>query len=184
MADTNPETTGAPEPSASPASTEALQQELEQAKARAEQYYQSWQRSAADFANFKRRVDDEKRYAERWIVQDLLPVLDDFERAWSCAPKELLRFTWLEGLLQVYSKLHAVLQRHGVSLIEAEGKEFNPIEHEAVFRDEGGASEQATFVLAELQRGYRLHERVLRPSLVKVGDPPASEAAPDSDSSQ
>jgi molecular chaperone GrpE len=183
MTEMNPETSGATESSASPVSTESLQQELEQAKARADQYHQSWQRSAADFANFKRRVDDEKRYAERWILQDLLPVLDDFERAWSCAPKELLKFTWLEGLLQVHSKLHAVLQRHGVSSIEAEGKEFNPIEHEAVMRDEGAAADQASFVVAELQRGYRLHERVLRPALVKVGEPPPAEAAPDAESS-
>src|SRR5215212_9397149 len=79
------------------ANADELQRELEQARAKAGEYHQSWQRTAADFANFKRRVDDEKRFAERWMIQDLLPVLDDFERAWATAPKELLKLTWLEG---------------------------------------------------------------------------------------
>ena len=131
----------------------------------------SWQRSAADFANFKRRVDDEKRFAERWLLQDLLPVLDDFERAWAAAPNELLKLSWLEGLMQINAKLFAVLQRHGVTPIETESKEFNPLEHEAVLREDDGDPTEQTAITAQLQRGYRLNDRVLRPALVKVGKP-------------
>jgi molecular chaperone GrpE len=151
-----------------------LQRELDQARAKADDHYRSWQRSAADFANFKRRVDEDKRFAERWLLQDLLPVLDDFDRAWVTAPRELLKFTWLEGVLQINSKLFGVLQRHGVTPIEAEGKDFNPLEHEAVMREEDGDPSEQTAVTGELQRGYRLHDRVLRPALVRVGKPTPS----------
>jgi molecular chaperone GrpE len=148
-----------------------LQRELEEARAKADEHYRSWQRSAADFANFKRRIDDEKRFAERWLLQDLLGVLDDFERAWASAPNELLKFTWVEGLFQINSKLFSVLQRHGVTPIETQGKDFSPLEHEAVMREEDIDPAEQTAVVAELQRGYRLHDRVLRPALVKVGKP-------------
>jgi molecular chaperone GrpE len=148
-----------------------LRRELEEAKARADEHFRSWQRSAADFANFKRRVDEEKRFAERWIIQDLLPILDDFDRAWTALPGELRNLTWIQGLLQVHSKLFAVLERHGVSPIESLDKSFSPVEHEAVLHEgEVDLSEQ-TAIVAELQRGYRLHDRVLRPALVKVGKP-------------
>ena len=151
--------------------------ELEAARARADEYHRNWQRSAADFANFKRRVDEEKRFAERWLLRDLLPVLDDFERAWAALPRELRSLTWIEGVWQVNGKLLAVLQQHGLSPIEgAEGKPFNPLEHEAVLHDEGDPAEQ-TEVAAELQRGYRLHDRVLRATLVKVGPPKEQGAA-------
>jgi molecular chaperone GrpE len=148
-----------------------LRRQLDEARARADETHRSWQRTAADFANFKRRVDEEKRFAERWLLQDLLPVLDDFERAWATAPRELVKLTWLEGLLQINSKLFGVLQRHGVTPIEADGAAFNPIEHEAVLRDEQLDASEQTHVVADLQRGYRLHDRVLRASLVKVGRP-------------
>ena len=155
------------------AASRDLERELLEARAKADEHYQSWQRSAADFANFKRRVDEEKRFAERWLVQDLLPVLDDFERAWASAPRDLLKFSWIEGLLQINSKLFTVLQRHGLTPIEAEGKDFSPIEHEAVMRDDDADPSEQTRVVAELQRGYRLHDRVLRAVLVKVGKPEA-----------
>ena len=166
---------------AAPAATEAadesqggeadLRRELDEARARADEYHRSWQRSAADFANYKRRQDEDKRYAERWLIGELLPILDDFERAWMALPNELRHLTWLDGVLQINSKLFAVLQRHGVTPIEAVGKDFNPIEHEAVMREDDGDPAEQTAIVAELQRGYRLHERVLRPSLVKVGKP-------------
>jgi molecular chaperone GrpE len=98
-------------------------------------------------------------------------VLDDFERAWAALPHELRSLTWIEGVWQVNAKLLAILQQHGLSALEAaQGKPFNPLEHEAVLHEEGDPSEQSE-VAAELQRGYRLHERVLRPTLVKVGRP-------------
>ena len=169
---TNPDTGASAEAAAAAEPTvEDLKRELEELRARADQNLASWQRSAADFANFKRRVDEDKRFAERYLLQDLLPVLDEFERAWASLPSELRHLSWIEGILAVHQKLGFALQRHGVTPIEAEGKEFNPLEHEAVLREEGVDPVEQTRVVAELQRGYRLHDRVLRAALVKVGRP-------------
>jgi len=151
--------------------------QLQAARELADSHYRSWQRTAADFANFKRRIDDDKRFVERWLLHDLLPVLDDFDRAWATLPLDLRKLTWIEGLLQVNSRLLSTLQRHGVVPIEALAREFNPAEHEAVLRDEEVDPADQTFVVEELQRGYKLHERVLRATLVKVGRKPAAAAS-------
>jgi molecular chaperone GrpE len=160
---------------AEPSSDAAGDQEaqLKEARELADSHYRSWQRAAADFANFKRRIDDDKRFVERWLLQDLLPVLDDFDRAWATLPPELRRLSWIEGLFQVHSRLFSTLQRHGVAPIEALGQEFSPVEHEAVLRDDEVDPADQTAVVAELQRGYKLYERVLRATLVKVGRKPA-----------
>jgi molecular chaperone GrpE len=166
-----PTTNSDDQPSGAEATEADLRRELEEARAKAAEYYQSWQRTAADFSNFKRRVDEDKKFGQRWIIQDLFPVLDDFERAWLAIPSDLRKFSWLEGIFQIYSKLYTVLQRHGVSPIEAQDKTFSPLEHEAVLHEEDVELSEQTVVMDELQRGYRLHERVLRASLVKVGRP-------------
>ena len=71
-------------------------------------------------------------------------------------------------------KLYALLQARGLSPIEAQGQEFDPFLHEAVLREEGAEGSDALVVVQELQRGYRFHERVIRPTMVKVGLPPAA----------
>ncbi|MPZ14246.1 MAG: nucleotide exchange factor GrpE [Chloroflexi bacterium] len=152
---------------------EALQQDLESARAEKDEHFQGWQRAQADFANYRRRVEQERgeivRNADARVILDLLPVLDDLERALEAVPAELRQLTWVEGILLIERKLRAVLDLHGLRPIEAEGKEFDPFVHEAVLRD--GEPGEANVVTAELQKGYRLHDRVLRPTLVKVGRP-------------
>jgi len=87
-------------------------------------------------------------------------------------PPEMLKFTWIHGTAQIYQKLQWTLTRHGVTPIESADQPFDPHQHEAVMRDEDVPAHEQTHVVQELQRGYRIHERVLRPSLVKVGRPP------------
>jgi len=99
------------------------------------------------------------------LVLDLLPVLDDMERALDNVSTKLAGLTWVEGIRLIYRKLQAVLQGHGLTEIKALGQPFDPNLHEAVLYGEGGDG----IVIEELQKGYRLHERVLRPTMVKVG---------------
>jgi molecular chaperone GrpE len=157
---------------------ERLRQELAEALERAERYHSNWQRSAADFQNWKRRADQEKgdamRAAEAGLTAELLRVLDDFERAFQSVPPELRTLTWVEGVAMIWQKTFAILQSRGLSPIEALGKEFDPYVHEAVLREEDGEPSEQTAVVAELQRGYRFHDKVIRPTLVKVGKPKAS----------
>lgn len=157
-----------------PNEPEALAKQLAEERQRAESFYASWQRSAADFANYKRRTDQERadanRFAGAMLIVNILPILDDLERALQSVSKEVAGLTWVDGIQIIYRKLQMVLEAQGLKPIEAVGKAFDPNAHEAVLRAPG----EEGIVLAELQRGYMLHDRVIRPALVKVG---AGEAA-------
>jgi molecular chaperone GrpE len=168
-----------------PSEVERLRAELAEARERADRYHSNWQRSAADFQNWKRRADQEKaeltRSAEAALTADLLRVLDDFERAFQSLPPELRSLTWVEGVALIWQKLFAILQGRGLSPIEALGRDFDPYLHEAVMREEEGDPSEQTHVVAEFQRGYRFGERVIRATLVKVGKPPAAGDQPSGD---
>ena len=155
------------------AGTEAgvLRAKLEEEKARSDKNLNNWQRAEADLANFKRRAEQERtdlaRFGNANLIRKILPVLDDFERAIDSIPGDLRSQSWVEGILLIDKKLRTVLEQEGVTSIEALGKEFDPHVHEAVMREEG--QEGPDMVVQEFQRGYRLHDRVLRPAMVKVG---------------
>jgi molecular chaperone GrpE len=103
----------------------------------------------------------------------LLPVLDDLERALANVPGELTESPWVDGIKHIYRKLQAFLQAQGVSAIEAEGKDFDPNFHEAVMAVEGEEGK----VIEEIQKGYKLRDRVIRPTRVAVGkgsEPPSN----------
>lgn len=150
---------------------------LAEAQERADRYHSNWQRSAADFLNWKRRADQEKsdatRLGEATVIAELLRVLDDFERAFAALPGELRRLTWIEGVHMIWGKLFTIFESRGLTPIEALGRDFDPREHEAVMREDDADPSEQTAVVQELQRGYRLHDRVIRPTLVKVGRPKA-----------
>lgn len=152
-----------------------LRGELQRASARAEELAGRWQRTQADFINYKRRVEQERselaKVANLGLVARILPVVDDFERAMATLPRELYRLTWIEGVALIQRKLEYMLEQEGLTPIEALGKDFDPALHEVVTVEEGVAPHEGQ-VVAELQRGYRLHDRVLRPALVKVGRRP------------
>jgi molecular chaperone GrpE len=166
---------------------EELSKELTVAQERADRFHANWQRSAADFQNWKRRTDQEKtelgRVAEGAVTVELLRVLDDFERAFQALPGELRSLTWIEGVYMIGQKLFALLQARGLSPIDALGEEFDPFLHEAVLREEGAEGSTNLVVVQELQRGYRFHERVIRPTMVKVGLPKSEASAPAAESS-
>src|SRR3954466_3496479 len=111
-ADSQTQTTDqADELAAARARIEALEQELADARERADRYHSNWQRSAADFQNWKRRTDQEKadigRQSEAAMTIELLRVLDDFERAFQALPTELRNFTWIEGVYLIGQKTYA-----------------------------------------------------------------------------
>ena len=152
---------------------EELERELAETREKSEQHLYNWQRSAADFANFKRRTDEERalqaQFSTAVLINRLLTVLDDFDRALENAPD--VPDSWLEGIRLVDRKLRGVLESEGVSAIEAVGLPFDPNLHEAVVHEET-TDHPDNQVIGELQRGYRLHDRVIRPSLVRVANNP------------
>ncbi len=148
-----------------------LQQRLEQAEAQAAEYKDQWLRAAADYKNYKRRTEQERseliRNASAGLILKILPVLDDFERAMASVPPDVAATSWWDGMQLIDQKLRAILESEGVRPIEALGQEFDPNCHHAVIYEE--AEGQENKVIAELQKGYTVHDRVLRPTMVKVG---------------
>lgn len=153
---------------------EELTRDLEEARAQADEHLRSWQRTAADLANYRRRVEDEREavvgFANALLIGKLLGVLDDFDRALTQVPTGTDE-SWLDGIRLTERKLRGVLKGEGVSRIEALGQPFDPNLHEAVVHEET-ADHPDNQVIGELQRGYRLRDRVLRPALVRVANNP------------
>ena len=148
---------------------EDLTSALEQEKERADKNLANWQRAQADLANYKKRVEVEKqelaKFANAALVGSLVSLVDDFERARATIPDSILGMTWVEGLFLIERKLLSTLEVSGLSVIKALDEDFDPNLHEAVMHGEGPEGK----VVEEFQKGYKLHERVIRPAMVKVG---------------
>ncbi len=153
---------------------EDLERVLEQTREQSDEHLRALQRSAADFANYRRRVEEEReglsQFSNALLIGKLLAVLDDFDRALENVPKDIHE-GWVDGVRLVERKLRSLLEAEGVTQIEALGRPFDPNLHEAVVHEET-ADHPDNQVIGELQRGYRLRDRVLRPSLVRVANNP------------
>ncbi|HEY67224.1 MAG TPA: nucleotide exchange factor GrpE [Thermoflexia bacterium] len=156
---------------------ERLREELEKAKAQAAEYLDGWQRTQAEFSNYKKRQEAERAQvtalANATLLRKLLPIVDDFERALATLPAGLSQLTWCEGVFLIKHKLDAILESEGVKPIETEGQTFDPRYHEAVTHEEVSGYEDGQ-IIGEVQRGYTLGEWVLRPALVRVAKAPAA----------
>jgi len=146
-----------------------LKAQLEEEKKKAEGYLANWQRAAADFQNYKRRTEQERQevalLANAALIINILPILDDLERALRNVDAHLAGLTWVDGIRLIHRKLQAILEASGVKEITTEGQDFDPRYHEATMYGEGEEGK----VVAEVQRGYMLGDRVLRPAMVVVG---------------
>ncbi|MDY6911151.1 MAG: nucleotide exchange factor GrpE [Chloroflexota bacterium] len=163
-------------PTVDPDSVEGLQQLLAEEKEKAEEYLANWQRAQADFANFKKRNEQERnefaKFANSVLVMSVLPVIDDYERALESIPTEAAGLAWVEGIELIYRKLMTALEGQGLSIIETQGQNFDPNFHQAVLHEEGAEGK----ILEEFQKGYMLGGRLLRPAMVKVGNGEGNQA--------
>lgn len=155
-------------PAVSTEELEALQQQLSEAQAQAAEYKDGWQRAVADFSNYRKRLDRENaeiyQNAVGEIIKRYLPVLDDLERALASRPQDL---PWAEGVELIYRKLQAILEAEGLKRIEAEGQLFDPNFHEAISQ-EPNPDVGSGKIIAVVQNGYMMGERVIRPALVRI----------------
>lgn len=151
----------------------SLEEQLAQAQAEAAGYKDRWMRSQAEFANARKRMEKQRAdaytNAKADIVLNLLPVLDDFERALANAPETIREDSWYEGIELVERKMQMVLEGLSVSPVAAVGEPFDPNWHEAVSQEPSDEHESGT-VSRELQKGYKIGDRVIRPSLVVVSE--------------
>ena len=150
-----------PDPPPAAAAADAVEQDLREFRDR-------YLRTLADFENFRKRSEREKqdyfRYAMAGVIKDLLPVLDNFDRALEHAEEG---DDFHRGVSLIYKQLFDVLRRHGLKIIEESNVRFDPNIHEAVVTEEDPSVPSHT-VTAVLQKGYFLHDRLLRPAMVKV----------------
>lgn len=153
---------------------EQLKTELSTAKAEAADTYDRLLRLSAEFENYKKRVqrqmEDHKKYANEDLIKDLLSVVDNLERALNAAgeqPKDETGACMAEGVEMTLNEIVKILKNHNVTPIEAKGKPFDPTYHEAVMQEESDEYPENT-VTSEFQKGYMLHDRLIRPAMVTV----------------
>jgi len=178
MSATNGET-----PAAAPADdAEALKARLAEAEAKAAENWDKALRAAAELENVRRRVEREsanlQKYALERILGELIQVADSLDLALKAVAAESDETrTHLEGISLTHKQLWATFERYGVSLVDPVGAPFNPELHEAVSMVES-AEVPPNHVLSVMQKGYRLHDRLLRPAMVMVAKAPANQANP------
>jgi molecular chaperone GrpE len=153
-----------------PDDPERLKELVAEERERADSHMRSWQRAAADFQNYKRRVEEERsetaRFAGAALIINLLPLIDDLERALRNVDSHLAELTWVDGIRLIHRKFLALLEMAGCEEVDADGQTFDPAWHEAI----GQAPGEENKVVAVVQKGYKLGDRVLRPVMVIVGE--------------
>jgi molecular chaperone GrpE len=165
--DTSPQKLGA--------ELDELRQQVIKAEQEAAENKAGWQRTAADFQNYKRRSEQDREQmfglANDALLSKLLVIADDFDRAIANMPAELNGMGWVDGIAAIDRKLRALLDSEGLTPIEAVGQAFDPHLHEAVTQETTTNVPEGT-ITKELQRGYRIRDRVLRPAMVAVAAAP------------
>jgi molecular chaperone GrpE len=150
---------------------EDLQAKLAESQAKADEYLDGWQRSRAEFVNFRKRMERDQAAANQTatgnVVKRFLDVVDDLDRALKNRPKDEEGANWASGIDLIYRKLLTNLEAEGVNTIQADGQIFDPSLHEAISNEDHPDLESGQ-VIATVQQGYMLGERVLRPARVRV----------------
>lgn len=142
-----------------------MREDLKACRKEKEEYLAGWQRAKADFINARKDEEGARevfiKFAEAGVLNECLAVADSLEMS--------MKHSQSDGIKEIYSQLRDLLKRHGVTQIDAAGKKFNPMEHEAIENEEVEGEDKDGIVTEELQKGWYLHEKVLRPAKVKVG---------------
>ncbi|KUP06038.1 protein GrpE [Bacillus coahuilensis m2-6] len=145
--------------------------ELEELQKKVTEEENRYLRLQADFQNYRRRVELDREASEKYraqsLITEILPALDNFERAMQVEGEGEQFSSLKQGMEMVYRSLTDALKKEGVEVIEAVGNPFDPTLHQAVMQGED-SEQESNVVLEEYQKGYRLKDRVIRPSMVKV----------------
>jgi molecular chaperone GrpE len=148
-----------------------IQQELAKKSAEAAEYLDHWRRGAADLSNARKRMlreqEEARATAAGRVLEKLLPVLDDMDRAFAALPEDQAEGEWASGFRAIQRKLQGLLESEGVMPIRTEGQMFDPALHYAVTHEEAAGYDEGQ-IIGEAARGYTLRDKVLRPSMVRV----------------
>ena len=145
--------------------------ELEKYKKQAEEYLNGWQRTKADFENYKKRqakiFNKLEQQASQNLILEILPILDAFKSAGQHLPEELKNSEWAKGILQIKNQLESLLNENGLEEIKSVGEIFNPNLHEAVEKIES-KDKKENEIIEEIQKGYFFNKQVIRTAKVKI----------------
>lgn len=148
-----------------------LEEDLNKANQQIADLTETAKRALADLTNYRKRVEEERtsfaQFATVGLFLELLPILDNFNRAFTHVPKEIQKTEWFKGTLQIEQQLVGILKKRGVAEMPSSvGETLDPTKHEAISAGPGAAD----IVIEEYEKGYMLGDKVLRPAKVKVGD--------------
>lgn len=145
--------------------------ELDECRAKCDEYLNGWKRAKADFINYKRdesqRLQEMARYTKESFLENILPMIDNLCLVQKQMPKDLQEDSHVKGLLMVKVQLEDFLKSQGVEAIDSMGKRFDPAVHEVIQAVDASDSEPGT-IIEEIERGYVINGRLLRPAKVKV----------------
>jgi molecular chaperone GrpE len=148
-----------------------LKKELEQSRAETHEYLDGWQRSRAEFANYKKRIERDQAQIHQVtagnIIKRYLEILDDLDRALKHKPQDEEGASWAAGIELIFHKFLSILEAEGIAVMETDGKYFDPNLHEAISQADVAGYESGQIVEV-IHKGYMIGERVLRPALVRV----------------
>ncbi len=149
----------------------ALKEELTAVQEQCKEFSEGWQRERADFLNFRKRIERDQAQLNQIVTSNIirkyLSVNDDMERALANRPQGAESQEWWNGVELIYRKLTGILESEGVQVIPAEGEMFDPALHEAITHEDSADVESGR-VIAVVQKGYRIGDRIIRPTLVRV----------------
>lgn len=147
-----------------------LEEQLVECQQKSEEYLTGWQRERADFANYKKDEaklrEDIKFYTKSKIVYEFLNIFDNFDLALKHLPPDLAENNWAKGIMHIRQQFEMILKGEGAEEIKSAGEKFDPALHEAL--EEIESEKESGIILEELQKGYKLDGRVIRPSKVKI----------------
>jgi len=156
----------------------SVEQLLAEKEEESKDNYDKWLRALAEFDNYKKRQEREKadfcKFAMESLMKELLPVLDNLDRALEHSKVNEVPQSFIEGLELARKSFWDVLDKNGLKHVDAVGEKFDPNYHEAIMQQDDPDSEENT-ILTEVQKGYLLHDRLIRPSMVVVSKKPAGE---------
>ena len=152
----------------------ALKEELKAVQKERQEYLEGWQRAKADLINFKKETDANRRkmvsLATEDVIIEIIPVLDSFDMAfqntesWNQAPEN-----WRRGVEYIYSQLLSILTNHGITQLNPVGEQFNPHMHDSGETVSVDSEKEEGKILSVIQKGYQLHEKLIRAPKVRVG---------------
>ena len=152
---------------------DTLEAQLTEAQGKMQENLDGWQRSVAEFSNYKKRIERDRVQnqleASSSIIKKVLPILDDLDRSLANRPEKGEGAEWAKGIELVQRKMMSLLENENVVEIQAENAMFDPNFHEAIAMEPSEAHESGQ-IIEVLQKGYMIGERVLRPTLVRVAD--------------